>query len=84
MTPSDIYKIMVPKFSIVLVNEVCHAGPEIAEVLGTTVSAADKAKCKASCEAKKLGNRPVDEACSKDWQCQSQMCGFTQAGAHET
>ena len=62
----------------------CHAGPEIAQLLGTTVSSNDKAECKKKCEAKKLGNRPVDEACSKDWQCQSQMCGFTQAGAHET
>ena len=75
---------IVDKVSIVLVNEVCHAGPEIAELLGTTVSDADRAECKASCEAKKLGNRPPGDACSKDWQCQSQMCGFTQAGAHET
>ena len=66
--------------NVMTMNEVCHAGPEIAQLLGTTVSAADKAKCRKKCEAQDIGNRFSGETCSKDGQCVQDKCGFTQAG----
>jgi hypothetical protein len=65
--------------NVMTMNEVCHAGPEIAQVLGTTVSAADKAKCKKKCEAQGIYNRHGGETCTLDAQCQEGKCGFLRA-----
>ena len=66
--------------NVMSMNEVCHAGPEIAQLLGTTVSSNDKAECKKKCEAQGIYNRYGGETCSKDAQCVEDKCGFTQAG----
>jgi len=65
--------------NVISMNEVCHAGPEIAQVLGTTVSAADKAECKKKCEAQGIYNRHGGETCTLDAQCQEDKCGFLRA-----
>ena len=65
--------------NVMTMNEVCHAGPEIAQLLGTTVSAADKAECKKKCEAQGIYNRHGGETCTLDAQCQEDKCGFLRA-----
>ena len=60
-----------------------HAGLEIAQLLGTTVSAADKAECKKKCEAQGIYNRHGGETCTLDAQCQEDKCGFLETGDND-
>jgi len=67
--------------NILSMNAVCKAGPEIAGVLGTHVSDADRDKCTQSCEHMEMFNRPMGEKCTMDKHCQSDACGYPEAGA---